>query len=944
MKSLFQNHTQAARPCAGCFLVVVLLLGLLAPPAASAQPGTPLWTNRFVAPLGRSGADHARAVAVDTSGNIFVTGYAGADSIGFLTLAYSNTGVPLWTNRYENPEGSTEANGIAVDGAGNVIVTGGASKYEIIKYSGMGMPLWTNRYRHDNGMTGDDRPTGVAVDAPGDIVVTGYSYGMGYDWATIKYSSMGLPLWTNRFSGPGDGSDWVSAVAVDPNGNVIVTGSSDRGGLIIDYATIKYSSAGVPLWTNYYGGAGQADDQARAVAVDTTGNVFVTGGAVVTGDNFDFITIAYTSSGVPLWTNRYDGPASGSDGATAVTVDGNGNVIVAGNSNGSNGTSDYATVKYSNTGVPLWTNRYNGPANDFDILTGLATDNSGNVFVTGYSQGTWDSVTIKYSSTGTPLWTRQYAGLSAVQINDLALDANGNVFVTGASDGDFATVAYSNTGVASWTNLCNWLENDTSSAIAVASDLDGNVYVTGTIGATGYNQDYATIKYSSMGVPLWTNRYGGAGNDIDQATSLAVDASGNVFVTGTSADVSSSYDYATVKYSSAGVPLWTNRYNGPANSSDNATAVAMDQAGNIFVTGYSQGLSSQDYATIAYSNGGVPLWTNRYNGPANSTDQAGAVTVDGNGDVIVTGRSRSVSSFDDYATIKYSAAGVPLWTNRYNGPANGLDQAVAVAMDGNGDIIVTGTSLGIVSGTDYATIKYSSAGVPLWTNRYNASGAGAEQATSVAVDGNGGVIVTGTSFSSGNDYATIKYSAAGVPLWTNRYKGPGTDEASRVALDSVGNVFVTGRSTDTGFDYATIAYSSAGVPLWTNRYNGPAEGTDGAVAITVDANGDVLVTGGSVGFGTRNDFATIKYAGMNPGLPPFRISEFEILTNGHVRIRHTGLPGLIYRLERASDITGANGGWPAVGLTVPMPPAGFLDVIDTNPPPNAAYYRSRLMQ
>ena len=86
----------------------------------------------------------------------------------------------------------------------------------------------------------------------------------------------------------------------------------------------------------------------------------------------------------------------------------------------------------------------------------------------------------------------------------------------------------------------------------------------------------------------------------------------------------------------------------------------------------------------------MPLWTNRYNGPGNGNDYANAVAVDGSNNVIVTGYSTSSESYYDYATIKYSSAGVPLWTNRYNGPGNGNDYACAVAVDGSNNVIVTG--------------------------------------------------------------------------------------------------------------------------------------------------------------------------------------------------------------------------------------------------------------
>src|SRR5829696_791053 len=186
------------------------------------------------------------------------------------------------------------------------------------------------------------------------------------------------------------------------------------------------------------------------------------------------------------------------------------------------------------------------------------------------------------------------------------------------------------------------------------------------------------------GVPLWTNRYNGPANDAEYPTSMVTDTNGNVFVTGYSFGIGSSYDFATIKYSSAGVALWTNRYNGPGNSADYPRAMAVDGSGNLFVTGsspYGSGGVNPDYATIKYSGAGVALWTNRYNGPGNSQDGASAMAVDSNGNVIVTGLSLGSSSNFDYATIKYSGTGVALWTNRYDGTGNKADRAVALGVD-----------------------------------------------------------------------------------------------------------------------------------------------------------------------------------------------------------------------------------------------------------------------
>jgi hypothetical protein len=193
-----------------------------------------------------------------------------------------------------------------------------------------------------------------------------------------------------------------------------------------------------------------------------------------------------------------------------------------------------------------------------------------------------------------------------------------------------------------------------------------------------------------------------------------------VIVTGVSIGDGNYFDYATIKYSSAGTPLWTNRYNGPGNGSDGAYAVAVDGSNNVIVTGWSDGSGSYyDYTTIKYSSDSVPLWTNRYNGPGNGYDLAYAVAVDDSNNVIVTGNSyRSESYWWDYATIKYSSDGVPLWTNFYNGPGNADDQAVAMAVDHRGNVIVTGYSPSTnVSpyNYDFATVKYICVPEPVMT-------------------------------------------------------------------------------------------------------------------------------------------------------------------------------------------------------------------------------------
>jgi hypothetical protein len=213
--------------------------------------------------------------------------------------------------------------------------------------------------------------------------------------------------------------------------------------------------------------------------------------------------------------------------------------------------------------------------------------------------------------------------------------------------------------------------------------------------------------YAGGVIEEWVRRYNGPANDYDYATAIAVDDAGNIYITGITGTIYSPgtyYDYATIKYDSAGGEQWVRRYNGPGNSGDWANAIELDGSGNIYVTGTSYNSSTYydcDYATIKYDSAGNEMWVRRYNGPGNSGDEAHAIAVDGSGNIYVTGGGW------DYAIIKYDTNGNEIWVRRYDGPGNGWDWASAVAVDDSGNIYVTGGSRGSGTDDDYATIKYA---------------------------------------------------------------------------------------------------------------------------------------------------------------------------------------------------------------------------------------------
>jgi len=802
--------------------------------------GNQLWVAYYDGP--RSMYDQPTDLVIDVEGNVYITGFSdgGVDSFNydFATVKYDPDGNQLWVARYDGPAGGEdEPWKLAVDADGNVYVTGysygvgSGNDCATIKYDSLGNQLWVARYNGPANLS--DGAADLVLDAAGNVYVTGSTQtGEGdydRDCVTLKYNSLGNELWVTSYDGPANGYDAARAIALGANGNVCVTGYGRGVGTLYDYTTIKYDSLGNELWVVRYDGPASAWDLASEVALDDNGNVYVTGMSDGVGTDEDFATIKYDSLGNELWVTRYDG---GTELYPSLAADANGNVYVTGWSRPVDGAEDYATIKYDSLGNELWVARYDGPASGYDRARDLAVDVNGNVYVAGNSDGICtyeDCTTIKYDSSGNEVWVARFD--RSYHTNDwssaLAMDQAGNVYVTGYSPGvgtcpDYVTLKYDPLGNQLWSAVYNSPMNRSDVASALALDVDGNVYITGDsyIGVRTY-RDYATVKHDSLGNQLWEALYDGPAGETDDAQALVIDASGNAYVTGYSEGVGTGLDYATIKYDSLGNQLWVARYDGPASGNDWAYAIATDANGYIYVTGPSRGVDTDnDCATVKYDSLGNELWVARYNGPASGSDWVGAIAIDGRGDIYITGNSDGVGTDKDYITIKYDSLGNELWVARYDGPASGRDHARRLATDASGNVYITGYSEGVGTHEDYATIKYDSLGNELWVARYDGPTSGEDDAHALDVDADGSVYITGRSRGVGtyDDYATIKYDSSGNEVWVIRYDGlaSGDDWAFDLAVDDCGNVYVTGRSNGgiTGLDHVTIKY---------NQYNDPPD-------------------------------------------------------------------------------------------------------------------------
>lgn len=410
-------------------------------------------------------------------------------------------------------------------------------------------------------------------------------------------------------------------------------------------------------------------------------------------------------------------------------------------------------------------------------------------------------------------------------------------------------------------------------AAAMAVDYAGNIIVTGFSTGTGSGHDYLTVKYNPQGETLWTRRYSSSGNAPDEACAVAVDAAGNVYVTGQSRQ--GNHEVAlTIKYSSTGLQQWVCPVAGfGADSNAAARAIALDANGNVYICGYAQdSTGGTNYLVAKLTGTGTVAYVARYDGPANGADTAHALTADAAGNVYVTGSSAGAGTGLDFATIKFDAHGDTVWVARYNGPGNANDIARALVLDGSGNLLVAGQSWGSGTVFDYATIKYLPAGDTAWVRRYNHTPTnGVDIPYALTVDAADNVYVTGSSESNRyEDYATIKYSSAGIQRWVSRYNGStnGVDEAKAVVVDAAGNVYVTGYSeSGNDYDVFTVQYDSSGTARWSHRYNTtPANDDDQGVAIAVPLSGLTYVTGFSF-TGTPNyDYLTLKYVAHDVGV------------------------------------------------------------------------------
>lgn len=415
-----------------------------------------------------------------------------------------------------------------------------------------------------------------------------------------------------------------------------------------------------------------------------------------------------------------------------------------------------------------WVNRYNNNlTNGIDYGRDVCVDKNGNVIVTGLSWwgGTsGDYYTIKYSLSGSLLWQYRLSQSGDDEAYAVITDDSGNVYVTGGSEGetsqlDFLTIKFTSGGFLSLMRRYEGTGDDVDIAKKIVHNRSDYVYVSGISIGPGGDHDIALVKYSTGLVQQWVQRFDPGGEEF--MTDMVIDNAGDIYITGYT-DFNDSKDMFLLKYDPAGTLQWVRYHNGMFSGNDSSTCVAVDSTGNVYIAGYEWGGTSErgNLIVIMYDTFGNGQWIRTFNGAENGTDYAKDIGVDKYGDIYVTGSGDSTAESDmDYILLKYDVQGIFQWMSKYNGTDDGKDEACALAIDDSANVSITGVSKGIQSGNDYATLKFDRNGNELWEKRYNGPVTGDDAAFSIDTYHGSDVFVTGRSAGTFNyDFATIRYA------------------------------------------------------------------------------------------------------------------------------------------------------------------------------------------
>ena len=390
---------------------------------------------------------------------------------------------------------------------GNANRTGAFSDIAAIKYSPSGAVIWQAFF---NGYSSQlDECKDAFLDTDGTSYVTGFTSDTNQvvKIVTLKINPSGSILWQRVFLPPVYNLGFGLSITKDNQGNIYTCGSVRRANGTNSIVLLKYSAGGDFLGSTFFNKTATSSETPVTVCTDNAGAVYILASSNAVGGVNDILMLKYNSSLVLIWQSTFSGTAFGNDMPVKMLLTRDNKLAVTAAVYNSPGTLDYGIYRFDTSSALLMQYYYNGTGNDQDIPYDIASDSAGNVYVTGSSRnydtlGSEDVYTIKINSNAVLVWGKRYNG-------------------TGRG-----------------------LDYGTS----VTVDNRGNVFIGGTTDKHDFHQQYALLKYSSVGALEWLEEYSVLEFSEDFVYTAIADNRGSIYVTGISFDSTTDYDIATIKY------------------------------------------------------------------------------------------------------------------------------------------------------------------------------------------------------------------------------------------------------------------------------------------------------------------------------------------------------------------------------------------------------------
>ncbi|MCT7955508.1 SBBP repeat-containing protein [Laspinema palackyanum] len=796
--------------------------------------GNPLWTQQ----LASANDDRAYSLTSDPLGNLYIAGttsglLAETNGAGYdaLIAKYDSSGNPLWIKQFGSMT-TDDARTIVTDSTGNLYIAGdtwgdvggvnaGESDAWFGKYDSSGNPLWVQQL----GSIGTENTTEVSVDTAGNLYVSGYTTGSlgaanagGEDAWIAKYDSNGQQLWVRQFGT--ETADKAIANAVDSTGNIYLTGwtQSTLGGSSAgswDAWIAKYDPTGNLLWMQQLGTANS--DGALDIQIDTDDRIYLTGNTWGSWENSsnagesDAWVAKYDGSGNRLWVKQFG--SEGQDPAFGMAIAPDGKIHLSGWTSGDLGGSNAGSYD-------AWIAQL--LPNSDPILTnnnGVTLDEGGTVSIstTQLQVSDTDGDAIVYTLTALP-------GNGSLKLNEMVLSV-GNTF----------TQADIDAGLVSYTHD----DSDPSGDRFQFTATDGNG---GAIGLTNFAITVNPVN--DIFEIQWIRELGTEA--IDVVHDLAVDSSSNVYATGhTTSNLAGSkvgfYDGWVVKYDNLGSQQWVRQFGVPKNLGDlYSKSVAIDNVGNVYLTGDAFDDAGVPNAlrrapwVAKYDLEGNQLWIKQF-GSANSY-YSESIALDSAGNIYLAGLEQK-SGFNtpelfEVWIAKYDTEGNQLWMEEF-GTMGSRGQAavtglppVALKLDSLDNLYVTGTTNRDLGGTNVGSwdawvAKHDTEGNQLWIRQLGS--AGEEYSHNLAFDSTGHVYLTGSTRgdlaganSGETDAWGAKYDPQGNLLWIDQFGTNASDVGIGIAVDNADNIYLSGGS---GGDLLSNPVTVVPREGWVAKYN-----------------------------------------------------------------------------------------------------------------------------